>query len=91
LRPHVAGACTAEPVEKTSLADAYAESVSVAPRDDHRHVLVDRLMPDKMPSTSEHTTAAHATVYRIRLVEKTGRFASRPPAREHAATPRAVP
>lgn len=33
-----------------------------------------------MPSTSEHTSAPHATVYRIRLVEKTGRFESRPPA-----------
>ena len=74
--PHVAGACTAEPVHKTSLADACAESASVVPRDDHRGVLVDRLMPmmrpDEMSSTSEYTSAPHATVYRIRLFEKTG-------------------
>ena len=41
---------TAEPVEKTSPADGCAESASVAPHDDHRCVLVDRLMPILRPA-----------------------------------------
>jgi hypothetical protein len=47
-------------------------------------MLVDRLMPILRPATCQahpkHTSAPHATVYGIRLVEKTGRFEFRPPA-----------